>query len=338
MTTLIGTVVSTGSGAIANGFTGTRLVCRDFVAGVTGSLETVSYLDNESDDDIVFLVYSAAGALLGSAPPVSSAAGAVTGTLSVPVAVTSGTTYKLCAYCLSGYFRFLSNGATPAKVYDGGSYSAPSANITTVDEFGIQQMQLWGSGTVGPSYSLDTLSSPVSVGGTGYSGTTTGMGAVISVVNAAISSASVGSFAFSMNPFVDGAAYRAMGAQTFTVLDAAAHSASRTATLQPMTGYSYVPVAEPINTGEFALGKDPAFVAATQVHWPTAAGTINPDTTLSDFVFGIYECWRRDTDGTMRAFTLTVTLAGGVIIGPPTKLQSTSLLNGSLKSISLRTS
>ena len=57
MTLLIGTVETTGEPSLANGNSGTRLICRDYVAAVSGSLETISYLDNGSDSNLIFLVY-----------------------------------------------------------------------------------------------------------------------------------------------------------------------------------------------------------------------------------------------------------------------------------------
>jgi hypothetical protein len=163
--------------------------------------------------------------------------------------------------------------------------------------------------TSGASFTLDTLSSPVVVGGTGYSGTTTGLGAVTSLTNATINSASAGSFSYSMNSFSNGVAYLPMGSQTFTAGDGT-DTATKASTVQTMSGYTSV-LLSTMNTGAWSLGKDPAFISGNTVHLPTAAGTLNNDGTLTDYVFGSYSGWMQDqSDNKMYSFTLTVTDSG----------------------------
>lgn len=161
----------------------------------------------------------------------------------------------------------------------------------------------------GASYTLDTLSSPVAVGGTGYSGTTTGLGAVTSLTNATINSASAGSFSYSMNSFSNGVAYLPMGSQTFTAGDGT-NTGTKASTVQTMSGYTSV-LLSTMDTGEWSIGKDPAFISGNTVHLPTAAGTLNTDGTLTDYVFGSYSGWMQDqSDTKMYSFTLTVTNSG----------------------------
>lgn len=168
-----------------------------------------------------------------------------------------------------------------------------------------------------------SLATPVRVGGTGYSATTVGLGAVTSLTNATITGTSANAFDYSMNPFVNGVAYLPMGSQTQPASDGTL-TANGTSTIQTMTGYSYVEATDPVDTGEFSLGKDESFVDGVVVHWPTAAGTINSDMTLTDFVFGTYACWQRDTDGIMHSFTLTVAETGVSIGGLLTSSAMTS--------------
>lgn len=160
-----------------------------------------------------------------------------------------------------------------------------------------------------PSATLDTLSSPVAVGGTGYSGTTSNMAAITSLTNATITSASAGSFSYSMNSFSNGVAYLPMGSQTFTAGDLT-DTGTKASTVQTMPGYTSV-LLSTMDTGEWSLGKDPAFISGNTVHLPTAAGTLNTDGTLTDYVFGSYSGWMQDqSDTKMYSFTLTVTNSG----------------------------
>lgn len=126
-----------------------------------------------------------------------------------------------------------------------------------------------------------TLSTPVNVGGTGYSATTTDLGPVTSLTNATVTGTSTNAFTYNMNPFQNGVVYLPMGSQLQTASDGV-DSAQGSSTIQTMIGYSTVTAAMPLNTGEFSLAKDAAFVAGVVVHWPTAAGTINSNMTLTD--------------------------------------------------------
>lgn len=156
-----------------------------------------------------------------------------------------------------------------------------------------------------------SLTTPVVVGGTGYSATTSGLAAVTSLTNATITGTGSNSFTYSMNSWQNGVAYLAIGAsRTQTASDGSA-SAGGTITLNPPAGYTTVTLVNPIDTGDYALGKDPAFVSAAQVSLPTSAGTLNADSTLTDYVFGTYAGWMRDpADGKMYSFTLSVTNSG----------------------------
>lgn len=154
-----------------------------------------------------------------------------------------------------------------------------------------------------------TLATPVRVGGTGYAAVTTGLGPVTSLTNAAITSTSSNAFIYSMNSFVNNVFYLPMGMQAQTASDGTEIAAS-TSDIQTLNGYNYVTAVAPLNLGAFSLAKDPAFIAGVVVHWPTSAGTINANMTLTDFVYGTYSCWLRDIDGKMYSFTLNVTPSG----------------------------
>ncbi len=155
-----------------------------------------------------------------------------------------------------------------------------------------------------------TLTSPVQVGGTGYSAITANMGTITSITNGTVTGTSTDAFTYSMNPYVNGVVYLGKGAGKTQTVGDGTKTTSNTATINPMAGYSTVVVAGTVNTGEWALGKDPAFVVGVEVDWPTAMGTVNADTSLTDVVFGTYSCWMRDLDGEMYSFTLTVTESG----------------------------
>ncbi len=161
--------------------------------------------------------------------------------------------------------------------------------------------------------SLDTLTSPSAVSSTGNSGTTTGMTAATTLSFAgkscAITAASTGSFTYTMPSFANGVTYPAMGTQTFTVGDGTL-TATKTATVSTLSGYTNVTMGA-MDTGEWSIGQDPAIVTGDVIHLPTAAGTLNTDGTLTDYVFGTYTMWRRDvSDGKMYTSTLTVTETG----------------------------
>jgi hypothetical protein len=110
--------------------------------------------------------------------------------------------------------------------------------------------------------------------------------------------------------FQHGVVYLPMGVQSQTASDGTDTAVNNT-TIGSMAGYTYVTVTNPVNRGAFALGQDANIVAGDVIHLPTAAGTLNPDTTLTDYVFGTYTMWRRDvSDGKMYSSTLTVSESG----------------------------
>jgi len=166
------------------------------------------------------------------------------------------------------------------------------------------------------SATLTALSTPVAVGGTGYTGTTSTMGTITSLTFAGkvatITGTSTNNFVWSMPSFQNGVTYPAMGSQTFTAGDGSS-TATRSSTVQPMAGYTAVDLVNPVDTGAYSLGKDAAFVNGVVVHLPTAAGTLNTNGTLTDYVFGTYAGWMRDTDGKMYSFTLNVTNSQSVV-------------------------
>jgi hypothetical protein len=257
MTLLIGTVIGTGNSVLANGNTGTRLLLKDYVASVTGSLETVSYRDNGSDDNLVFVVYSAGGVLLGKTGQVAPASGAVTGTLQTPIAITSGTTYKLGVYCITNYFRYLSDSSIPTKKYDGGSYALPSATLGTVDDdFGIEQPQFWGSGSV-VSPTIDSISTPLRHGDTGKTITTSNLGTLTSMtvggVNVLSLSAPSGDGTFAMPVRADGAVVSSYGASVAVGVGDGTDSAAGLVAVSPPTTEDYVTLTS-VNTSVGYLG------------------------------------------------------------------------------------
>ncbi len=98
--------------------------------------------------------------------------------------------------------------------------------------------------------------------------------------------------------------------ETFTASDGTL-SATITSVVNTITGDTCVVLVAPLDTGAYSLAKDPAFADADAVSLPTAAGTVNPDTSLTDYVFGTYTMWRRDvSDGKMYTSALTVSQSG----------------------------
>lgn len=193
--------------------------------------------------------------------------------------------------------------------------------------------------TAGASASLDTLSSPVNVGGTGYTGSTTGLGAATSLTfagkAATITDTGANSFEWSMPTFAHGVTYPAMGVQTFTVGDGTL-TATKTATVNSLSGYTPVTMAT-LDRGEWSIGKDTNIVTGDVIHLPTAGGTLNTDGTLTDYVFGSYTMWRRDvSDGKMYSSTLTVS-ESGVGGGGTTGLTSSKITSSGLTSSGLTT-
>lgn len=159
--------------------------------------------------------------------------------------------------------------------------------------------------TAGPSHTLATLAAGAVVGGTGYNGTTTGMAAITSLTNASITSTSANAFVYAMNAFAHGVPYLNVGTPTFTASDGTL-SATLASPLATMAGYTAVTMGT-MNTGAWSIGKDPAIVTGDVVHLPTAAGTLNTDGTLTDYIYGTYTMWRRDvSNGNMYTSTLTV--------------------------------
>lgn len=155
-----------------------------------------------------------------------------------------------------------------------------------------------------------TLTTPVTVGGTGYSATTVGMGTITSLTNAAITGTSTNAFNYNMNAWVNGVAYLAIGAGRTQTAGDGALTANGTITLNPPTGYITVTIAG-IDRGAWSIGKDTNIVDGDQVSLPTAAGTLNADGTLTDYIYGTYTMWRRDnSDGKMYSSTLTVSTGG----------------------------
>ena len=320
MTLLIGTVETTGEPSLANGNSGTRLICRDYVAAVSGSLETISYLDNGSDSNLIFLVYSGAGALLGITGEVAPAEGAITGTLETPVAIEAGLTYKLCAYCKEFYFRYLSNGDIPVDRYDGGTYLAPSANITTEEDFGIDQMQLWGNGTEGESYTIDSLTSPLRVGGIANI-QTSGLGdlTIATTVGGkpvAAANAPDGDGTITVAGFVNGESYPLMGTVYAIARDGVNESEPYESVLDTLAGWQYVNVLD-MNTGPWSIGKAVSGdTVITQAHVINdGTGILNRDLTLTDWALGDYVAWLRDDEGIMHKVNFTAGEGGPTMGG-----------------------
>lgn len=153
--------------------------------------------------------------------------------------------------------------------------------------------------------SLATLDATARVGGTGYSGTTANMAAITSLTNATITGTSTNAFTYSMNAFTNGGAYLAMGTPTYTAGDGSA-TATKASPLATMTGYTDVTVAS-IVRNQWTLGQDTNIVNGDVLHLPTAMGTVNPDTSLTDVVFGTYTMWRREAaTGLMYTSQVTV--------------------------------
>ncbi len=168
--------------------------------------------------------------------------------------------------------------------------------------------------------SIDTIDSPLAVGSTGKVITTTGLGTLTTLTfgsgKSCLSiSAPSGDGTFAMPAFANGVTYPAMGTQTFIAGDGTL-TASTTSTVATMAGYTAVTMVDPLNTGEWSIASDPAIVDDDVIHLPTAAGTLNSDGTLTDYVFGVYTMWRREAaTGTMYTSQLTVSESGISFIG-----------------------
>jgi len=171
-----------------------------------------------------------------------------------------------------------------------------------------------------PSHSVDSITNPVYVGGTGYTLTTTGMGAITSLSFAGkactITAASVGSCTFSIPTFANAVTHPQPGAShTFTASDGTL-SATIDRVVGTLATFTAVTMTDPLNTDEWSIAKDPAIVDPDVVSLPTAGGVLNPDGTLGDgaggdYVFGVYEMWRWEAaTGTMYTSQLTVSESG----------------------------
>lgn len=290
MTLLIGTIQSTGDPSVANGMSGTRLIIRDFIASATGSLETISYLDNTSDDNVVFVVYSAAGSFLGKTNEVAPATGVITGTLTAPIPITNGVTYKIGAYCKDLYFHYLTDNITPSNKYDGGTYLTPASTITTDEDYGISQLQFWGSGTLGASYSIDSITTPLVLGTSGNSITTTNLGTLTSLTigGKAVSnlSAPSGDGTFSIPAWTDGVEGFAIGTGIAVIAGDGTNTANSTVTINPPSNHSAVTLTSN-NTSVGYLGNQITLGVGWQIIFPTAA-SLGVTTNYIDVDGGIY--------------------------------------------------
>jgi hypothetical protein len=77
-----------------------------------------------------------------------------------------------------------------------------------------------------------------------------------------------------------------------------------------MAGYTAVTVAS-ILRNQWTIGQDTAILDTDILHLPTAMGTVNPDTSLTDAVFGVYTMWRWEAaTSTMYTSELTVSESG----------------------------
>lgn len=167
----------------------------------------------------------------------------------------------------------------------------------------------------GASATIDTITSPLVVGSTGKTITTTGLGTLTTLTfgsgKSCLSiSATGGDGTFAMPAFAHGVTYPAMGTQTFIAGDGIL-TASTTASVSTISGYTAVTMVDPLDTGEWSIAKDPAIVNGDVIHLPTAAGTLNSDGTLTDYVFGVYTMWRREAaTGMMYTSQLTVSESG----------------------------
>ncbi len=167
----------------------------------------------------------------------------------------------------------------------------------------------------GASTAIDTIDTPLAVGGTGKAITTTGLGTLTTLTfgsgKSCLSiSAPSGDGTFAMPAFAHGVTYPAMGTQTFIAGDGTL-TASTTSSVATMAGYTAVTMVDPLDTGEWSIASDPAIVDDDVIHLPTAAGTLNSDGSLTDYVFGVYTMWRWEAaTGTMYTSQLTVSQSG----------------------------
>lgn len=220
-------------------------------------------------------------------------------------------------------FKYNPSGASPILSVTSGSNTITVTDSAAGKILAPMGVQYWSDDTTSTLSTIDTivvagtaassntvtLAANVIVGGTGYNATTTGLGTVTSLTNATITGTSANAFTYSMNSFQNGVVYLPMGLQTQTASDGT-NSANNTSTIATMSGYTAVTLGT-MNTGAWSLGKDTAFISGNVVHLPTAAGTLNTDGTLTDYVFGSYSGWMRETStGKMWSFTLTVTNSG----------------------------
>ena len=160
-----------------------------------------------------------------------------------------------------------------------------------------------------PVGTLDTVQNPSAVASTGNAGTTTGMAAITSLSfagkSASVTSASVGTFAYTMPSFADGVSYPAMGAQTFSASDG---TLTRTlaGTVSAPSGYTAVTMAS-INTGAWSLGSvvSPVITNGCVIFSPISG--LNTDGTFTDVTFGTYSnFWLQDLSNVMHNFTFNV--------------------------------
>lgn len=144
--------------------------------------------------------------------------------------------------------------------------------------------------TGGASYTIDSITSPLVLGSSGNSITTTNLGTLTSLTvgGKAVSSLSApsGDGTFSIPAWTDGVQGFLIGSSQAVVAGDGTNTASSTVTVSPQAGYSLVTLSS-VNTGTGYLGSQVSLSVGDQIIFPTAA-SLGSGTNYIDVDGGIY--------------------------------------------------
>lgn len=233
-------------------------------------------------------------ALIGSAI-VNSSAESTRVVTATSISLTSGVTY-----CVG--FRFI--GSSTAMISYSGAASntsaltGASALANTFVENGVEDTKFGIFAITASSGPTVTISeSQLNVGGTGYYGTTAGMGIVTSISGGEITSALVGSFTFDILEFENNVTYSEFGNVIFEVSDGTL-TASDEVPLSVMSGYNSQIITSLSSSPDSIHSQLVGFTLkiGNTLYGDSSEITLYDDTTYAAAPTGTIYIWNRDVD------------------------------------------